>query len=111
MRFEETPEGYLDTDTGLVWKEEDEPNDMPYSEAMRLSDEEWRIPNIRELLSLVNYGRENPATGLPNMKPHYYWSCTSQARTPEEAWAARFKTGSSDYRLQRSYLSVRMLHR
>ena len=40
---------------------------------------EWRLPNVRELSSLIDYGRHNPAlpTGHPfTYDPGYYWSST-----------------------------------
>ena len=52
-----------------------------------LSDEsvsgDWHLPNVRELLSLADYGNFNPAlpTGHPfsNVQSSYYWSSTTGA--------------------------------
>jgi hypothetical protein len=50
---------------------------------------DWRLPNVREFLSLIDYGRSNPA--LPENHPftevrsYFYWSSTS-APDPTKAW-------------------------
>ena len=50
---------------------------------------EWRLPNLRELQSLVDYGRVNPA--LPDNFPFtgvqdYYWSSTTNIWYNASAW-------------------------
>jgi len=59
---------------------------------------DWRLPNIRELLSTVDYGRSNPpidpafgpTRGISNYAA--YWSSTSWAgyQTGGSAWAVEF---------------------
>lgn len=54
---------------------------------------DWRLPNIRELRSLVNYSLGSPASGLAdegffNLPNGYYWSSTSAALALKQAWAA-----------------------
>jgi len=50
----------------------------------------WRLPNIKELHSLVDFGRYNPA--LPSGHPFsgvqvgFYWSSTSSAVNTSNAW-------------------------
>lgn len=56
---------------------------------------DWRIPNIRELQSIVDFGRDNPAIG-PIFGPtnaYIYWSSTTQADSPTVAWTVHFETG------------------
>ena len=51
---------------------------------------QWRLPNLRELQSLIDYGRYNPA--LPAGHPFagvqltYYWSSSSGVNDPDYAW-------------------------
>ena len=74
---------------------------------------DWRIPNIRELQSLVNYARKDPASGPildPTFTQHEYWSSTTRAGTATRAWGLQFGTGKSvvtDKILARSVRAVR----
>ena len=67
---------------------------------------DWRLPNVRELQSLVDYGRYNPA--LPNtlgtgkwaegdpfqgVQSSFYWSSTTYADDPTYAWFVNFYDG------------------
>lgn len=51
---------------------------------------DWRLPNRRELFSLVSHARINPA--LPEGHPFnnvfngYYWTSTTCSRLPDQAW-------------------------
>jgi hypothetical protein len=50
---------------------------------------DWRLPSIRELQSLIDYGRSNPA--LPETHPFlevqgFYWSSTTYPADPTLAW-------------------------
>jgi len=74
---------------------------------------DWRLPNIKELQSIVNYGNVSPAIGettgggeepFTNTQSSYYWSSTTYAAYPDYAWYVSFfyggvngvgKTGSS----------------
>jgi hypothetical protein len=59
---------------------------------------DWRLPNIRELHSLVDYGTSNPA--LPADHPFMnvdvasaYWSSTTGANNSDGAWDVGFGVG------------------
>jgi len=62
---------------------------------------DWRLPNINELESLVNYGPTDPAAWLNTQGffgaqagNSYYWSSTMDALYPDTlAWAIRFLDG------------------
>ncbi len=52
---------------------------------------DWRLPNRKELESLVNAGQANPATwlnsqGFSNVQSNDYWSSTSYAYYTSHAW-------------------------
>ncbi|MBI3795375.1 MAG: DUF1566 domain-containing protein [Deltaproteobacteria bacterium] len=59
---------------------------------------DWRIPNVRELQSIVDYETSGPALNpifgpiSPFATP--YWTSTTYLPSPSEAWAVGFFTGS-----------------
>jgi hypothetical protein len=55
---------------------------------------DWRIPNIKELQSIVDYSKVEPATSVPGATAvSFYWSSTSDANTPSFAWLVYFFNG------------------
>ncbi len=62
---------------------------------------DWRLPNSRELMSIVDYGEYNPSVGktagtptyFTNTKTSYYWSSTTYAYSTSYAWYVRFYVG------------------
>jgi len=54
---------------------------------------DWRLPDIHELASLVNYGRYNPASDLPDMPVEFFWSSSSYVDNPTYAWYVYFYDG------------------
>ena len=44
---------------------------------------DWKLPGVKELISLVDYSRFGPPLPLShpflNVQPHYYWSSSSSA--------------------------------
>jgi len=59
----------------------------------------WRLPNIKELLSLINYGRFSPALPYPrpfeNVQIANYWTSTTAAYN-SYPWCVNMYTGGSD---------------
>jgi hypothetical protein len=58
---------------------------------------DWRLPNRRELQSLVDYGSYNPAlpavNPFTNVQSTYYWSSSTIATSPTIAWHVYFVDG------------------
>jgi hypothetical protein len=57
---------------------------------------DWRLPNLKELLSLIDYGRSYPALpeGHPfSWDPAPYWSSTTSATSTANAWTVGFADG------------------
>lgn len=58
---------------------------------------DWRLPNIRELSSLVDFSQSSPAlpAGHPfaNMQLAFYWSSTSNVSTPGNAFSLNLWSG------------------
>lgn len=103
QRFVLRAEGQVqDCLTGLVWSADANPVEYPltWSEALEavtqlnrehyLGVNDWRMPNRRELRSLVSHQTARPALpeGHPfqHVFPSWYWSSTSYAGSPEHAW-------------------------
>lgn len=58
---------------------------------------DWRLPNIEELMSIVDYEHSSPAIDtsfFPNMQSNYYWSGSSYAPYSYYAWYVNFYGGS-----------------
>jgi len=58
---------------------------------------DWRLPNVRELQSLIDYGEDDPALpdGHPftGVEPELYWSSTYVAQGTPHAWAVFLYSG------------------
>lgn len=58
---------------------------------------DWRLPNRNELTSLLDLGRSNPALpsgpSFSNFQASNYWSSTTVASTPSNAWEVIFLSG------------------
>jgi hypothetical protein len=92
-----------DTSTGLMWQQTtDEP--MEWETAIQYSENQshagyrdWRLPNIHELQSLVNFNRWEPAleqSFFPDMDSFSnYWSSTSKKGNTDRAWYVSFQDG------------------
>ena len=88
-----------DTVTGLVWTKNYAPDKtwrdaLEYCETLNYAGHiDWRLPNKKELVSLVSYERYNPASDFPGMPPEYFWSSSSMARGTSRAWRVAFYYG------------------
>jgi len=52
----------------------------------------WRLPNIQELVSIVDYDKDHMDSDL-DMKTAYYWSSNEYANIPQLAWHVFFPVG------------------
>lgn len=71
-----------------------------YCEALKLGEhDDWRLPTLKELLSIVDYNRYEPAT-LKEFEhvdqDKLYWSSTAYANKQTEFWGVVFKDGDTD---------------
>jgi hypothetical protein len=56
---------------------------------------DWRVPNIKELQSIVDYSKFDPPTSVPGATvASDYWSSTSYANLPLGAWNVPFNSGA-----------------
>ena len=92
-----------DTKTGLMWQDDAVGSTMTWANAITTCENltlggysDWRLPNIRELKSIVDKTRANPAIS-PNftaIASNYYWSSTTNASVPSGAWVVYFGNGN-----------------
>ena len=104
-----------DTSTDLTWQKDTPENivnweqALAYCEALTLAGKnDWRLPDINELRSLVDYSRYNMSintTYFPNTLPAFYWSSSTSASNPFNAWGIFFLDGSGNS-ANKSSLSV-----
>jgi hypothetical protein len=87
-RFVDNGDGTVtDTCTGLMWQRETaDPRDwcsaLAYCQELSLAGhDDWRLPNVRELESIFDYGFDSPPSRVPvfDEVDSSYWSSTSMA--------------------------------
>ncbi|SCZ62718.1 Lcl C-terminal domain-containing protein [Thiohalomonas denitrificans] len=108
-RFVTGAETVLDHLTGLTWTQNANLAEFPltWEEALEfvadvgLGHSDWRLPNRRELRSLLSYQTHRPALprGHPftQLFPGWYWSSTSAAISPAHAWYVHMDGGRMFY--------------
>jgi hypothetical protein len=108
-----------DTRTGLMWKQCSEgqtgspgacfgaASNLSWSQALARAEAstfagyaDWRVPNVKELSSLVEDCRAEPAINyalFPNTPGLYshFWSATTYARFSNQAWVVGFNRGQT----------------
>ena len=117
-----------DNNTGLLWEKlgqdgsiHDVGNTYTWNEAFSVhvaslnstsfaGHSDWRLPNVKELQSILNYGTSNPAVSPAfnaNCTPgcmattcsctaaSFYWSSSSFAANPSLPWLLDFFTGGT----------------
>jgi hypothetical protein len=123
LSYQDNGDGTVtDNRTGLTWEKKTDANvnnvytwDAAFAYVAELNamnggagyagHNDWRVPNVRELLSIVDYGQSNPSihpifgptAGVLNFV--LYWSSTSWAgyQPAVNAWAVNFRDSLADY--------------
>ncbi len=106
-RFSDNGDGtVLDHLTALVWTKDAQQikGTMGWADALAVCNNldfaghtDWRLPNVRELLSLMDYEQHDPA--LPQGHPFdtvqviFYWSSTSYDASSINAWGVYLCNG------------------
>lgn len=108
-----------DRTTGLMWQQVDPmptkvdwAGALQYCEALALGGyDDWRLPNAKELQSIVDYKRSvAPAidsTFFPNTQPSTYWSSTTHADQTGLAWRVEFTSGNIGFEDKSFYFYAR----
>ncbi|MGR8934918.1 MAG: Lcl C-terminal domain-containing protein [Gammaproteobacteria bacterium] len=120
----------LDTRTGLMWKrcaegrsgnhcEQDVFAVYTWQEALQAAAAsryagypDWRLPNAKELESLVEEKCRLPSINLavfPNEPGDWYWSSSPFSQYDDYAWRVSFEEGDAYYNVRHSQLAVRLV--
>ncbi|MEW6039998.1 MAG: DUF1566 domain-containing protein [Elusimicrobiota bacterium] len=71
---------------------------------------DWRLPNRRELMSIVDYGTYNPSintTYFLNTQSNWYWTSTTYVPDTSYAWGVYFTNGYVGYSVRTNVVYVR----
>ena len=70
---------------------------IAYCEALPLDNGGWRLPNQKELISIVDYSIDDPAISPVFIKTSgsIYWSSTTSVNITDTAWIVSFYDGDT----------------
>ena len=111
----------LDNKTGLAWQDDYGDNAgeikkatwqdaLVYCHELRLGGRsDWRLPNIKELRSIVDRSRFDPAidSAFTNVSSNVYWSSTTNVSDSSYAWLVYFNVGYDYWYSKTDELRVR----
>ena len=92
-----------DTCTGLMWQNTAPPETYDWQQSLMYCDDlvlgghsDWRLPNVRELLSIQEYGQLVPSVDpifVESTFSDWYWSSSTAQDLPSLAWIVSFGVG------------------
>jgi hypothetical protein len=95
----------VDPGTGLMWQRKTAPQQLDWEGAQQYCDclllagyDDWRLPTRIELVSLVDYRRQEPSIdtdAFPETPSTWYWSASPVAGDLVEAWYLSFMDGNT----------------
>lgn len=106
-----------DPKSKLMWKQECEPNEYTYDEAIEefkgndafAGYNDWRLPTIDELKTLLLKEKRYIDEEAFPKNPSSVWSGSPCASSARYAWYAHFGSGSSDYHNRYRNFGVRLV--
>ncbi len=94
-----------DNNTQRIWQKEDNNTQSTWAAANTYcadstlaNYDDWRLPNIFELFSVVDESKSNPAineTYFPNTDSAYFWTSTVRADVSTDMWLVGFNEGDT----------------
>lgn len=114
IRYKQNGNGsVLDVETNLEWQQNyslghDWKSAVDYCKSIDLAgNSDWRLPNLKELGSIVDPQRKNPSidTRTFNATSDRYW--TSSTEGNNEAWLVYFDSGLSGFDTKSTNINVR----
>jgi len=108
QRFQLLGNGTIaDAWSGFVWQSQFTMDSLTWENALIHADtctlggfSDWRLPNIKELQSIVDVSRSNPALPVAvftNQGAQKYWASTSLPNAPLKAWIFDSQWGITTY--------------
>jgi hypothetical protein len=94
----------VDTRTGLAWQRAVDATNRTWNDArtacarLPLAGGGWRLPDMKELQTLIDETRSEPAidvAAFPGTPNESFWTSTPLAGMPSDAWFVAFPTGIS----------------
>ena len=101
---------YWQDNTSSKESSEDWNDAVSYCDALILSGlEHWRLPTFKELFSIVDYARVDPAINpvFSFVKEGTYWTSTTFSPSKARAWTIDFRTGKTYYNYTTTSHAVR----
>lgn len=111
-RFEVSGNEARDLKTGLIWQRcnagqtwdgegcSGSASIYTWAQALNLSDGQWRLPNIRELASLIESACVDPSINMaifPDTASDFYWSSSQDVNysgsLTSKSWGVNFNSG------------------
>ena len=108
-----------DLNTTLMWQQSDDGTErtwqgaIDYCAALTFPSggySDWRLPDRRELMSIVDFGRVSPSvdtTYFPSCRSSYYWSSSPNVNPSVYAWYVYFYYGHVTKHYKTNTYSVR----
>ena len=92
---------FIDHEQGLMWQDDEsvKTTSMPWEKAISYAENlkfagynDWRLPTIDELLSIMDDTKYNPAikSNIKNISSDSYWSSSSYVSDSSYAWYVNF---------------------
>jgi hypothetical protein len=134
MSFTDNGNGTVtDNNTGLLWQRQDDGNPYNWYQATGEVNSsynpsggsyknvcgslnlggyaDWRLPTKKELIAIVDYSIPYPGPTIDpiftNTQPSNYWSSTTLAGYPYNAWYVNFSYGYVGYSVKHNSMYVR----
>lgn len=75
--------------TGKTWRQA-----LAYCEGLSYGGhDDWRLPNVNELRSLVVYDGRTPTSDFPDMPSALFWTSSTRIGSTYNVWGVRFDSG------------------
>ena len=109
----------LDTRTGLTWQRTIGPDTYAWSDALAhcaalsLGGLTWRLPSMKELQTLLDLGRQNPAldpVAFPGAPSNEHWTSSPLTSSTTDSWYVNFWFGIANTLARTTQTWARCVH-